>query len=223
MIEVIQNQFGITERKGIPMASSRKVAEIFNKRHDHVLRDIQSITDPKSGVSENFRLRNFAEITYKDSTGRKLPEYLLTRDGFTLLTMGFTGKKAMQFKEAYIGQFNAMEEFIKSLSAAKLEFPEFTQSIMAAHEEPKHYHFSNEINMINRIVLEMEAKQFKMANGIPTETQSIRPFLSYSQIKAIEKLQRFDTGLIITVDNFEERKRVLTEYYNKLQSVKLLA
>lgn len=193
MTQIIKDQFGVTEHKGIPVVSSRYVAEIFGKRHDNVL---QSITDLKNQVSEDFRILNFKEASYKDSTGRKLPEYLLTRDGFTLLAMGFTGKKAIQFKIAYINRFNEMESFIKSLSAAKLEFPEFTQAILMAHEEPKHYHFSNEIDMINRIVIGMSAKQFKEASGIDLKVSSIRPYLSTEQIKAIESLQKFDIGLI---------------------------
>jgi Rha family phage regulatory protein len=222
MDNLIKDQFGVTEYKGQPVVSSRKVAETFNKEHKDILESIRNIIDPKNGVG-NFTERNFALSNYKDSTGRKLPEYLLTRDGFTLLAMGFTGKKAMQFKVAYIERFNQMESFIKSLSAAKLEFPEFTAAIMASHEEPKHYHFSNEINMINRIVLGTDAKGFKQANNIDLDVQSIRPYLSLPQIKAIESLQKFDIGLITIQPDYEIRKRLLTEYYLKLQSTKLLS
>src|SRR5690606_10053082 len=105
-------------------------------------------TAPTSGVSAEFNERNFALVTYKDAKGERRPEYLMTKDGFAILAMGFTGKKAMRFKEAYIRRFNEMETFIRSLQAAKMEFPAFTDAIMVAHEEPKHYHFSNEINMI---------------------------------------------------------------------------
>lgn len=220
MNNIIQDQFGVTECKGIPVVNSRKVAEIFEKRHDNVL---QSITDLKNQVSENFKLLNFKESTYKDSTGRKLPEYLLTRDGFTLLAMGFTGKKAMQFKVAYIERFNQMEQFIKSLSAAKLEFPEFTAAIMTAHDEPKHYHFSNESDLINRIVIGMSAKQFKEAKGISKDTHSIRPYLSLNEIRYVEALQKFDIGLIMTEPDYEKRKMALTNYFNRLQSIKQLS
>ena len=63
--------------------------------------------------SEEFNRHNFAEITYTDSRGRKQPEYLMTKDGFTILAMGFTGAKAMQFKESYINAFNKMENLLK--------------------------------------------------------------------------------------------------------------
>lgn len=71
-------------------ANSLVVAEMFEKRHDHILRDIARITEPKSGLSEAFAGLNFEVSKYTDSTGRKLPCVNMTRDGFTLLVMGFT-------------------------------------------------------------------------------------------------------------------------------------
>jgi len=141
----------------------------------------------------------------------------MTKDGFAFLAMGFTGKKAAAFKEAYINAFNQMAEFIKSLQTAKLEFPAFTNAIMLAHEEPKSYHFSNEINMINKIVLGMNASKFKETNGLDKSVPSIRPYLSAEQIKAIEELQRIDIGLIVAIKEYEQRKKILEEYFsNKL-------
>ena len=85
--------------------TSLKVAEIFEKEHSKVLRSIRELE-----CSENFTEANFGLSEYTDSTGRKLPMYNITRDGFTLLAMGFTGEKAMKFKIAYIEAFNAMEK-----------------------------------------------------------------------------------------------------------------
>ena len=79
------------------------------------------------------------------------------------------------------------------------------------------------INMINKIVLGMDAKHFKLANGIDEKAPSIRPYLSLTQIKGIQSLQRFDIGLIITVPEFDERKRQLSEHYSRLNGLKLLA
>jgi Rha family phage regulatory protein len=73
---------------GRVMVSSLQVAEHFGKRHDNILRDIKRLEIP-----EDFNLRNFAEIVYEDNRGRKQPMYLMTRDGFTLLVMGFTGPR----------------------------------------------------------------------------------------------------------------------------------
>lgn len=84
--------------------TSLNVAEHFGKRHDDVLKRIASLD-----CSPEFTARNFAASEYTDSTGRKLPQYRMTRDGFTFLCMGFTGKRAAAWKEAYINAFNQME------------------------------------------------------------------------------------------------------------------
>jgi len=140
---MILNEFlpMITERDGVPVTTSRVVAEQFGKRHDHVLRDIENLvtelknepsTEPKIGPSTHpnfggstadFAEKNFLPITYRDSTGRELPSYLLTRDGFTLLAMGFTGARALQFKVAYINAFNRMERILRGggLSSGNLQ------------------------------------------------------------------------------------------------------
>lgn len=200
----------VTEKKGIPVTTSRIVAKVFEKEHRNVLRDIENLD-----CSKNFTVLNFERSTYKDKSGKKNPEYILTKDGFTFLVMGYRGKKAAKFKEAYIQKFNEMEEFIKSLEAAKLEFPAFTAAIMEAHEEPKNYHFSNEINMINRIVLGVDAKHYKEKKGIDKNIKSIRPYLKSEEIKAIEELQRADIGLMVAGLEYEKRKEILEGHYSK--------
>lgn len=219
------DDYGVTEKNGIPVVSSRRVAQVFGKRHDNVLQAIDNLLNPRNGISNDFGLLNFKVSHYygiSDGIGKKVKykEYLLTRDGFTLLAMGFTGKKAMQFKISYINAFNHMDQFIKSLCEAKADFPEFTDAIMLAHEEPKHHHFSNELDMINRIVLGMSAKQFREYNNLG-KVSSIRPYLNAEQIDSIRKLQRVDIGLIVAVPDYQERKRILTQYHqgHKIKSL----
>lgn len=105
----------ITERDGIPVTTSRAVAEQFGKNHKEVLRAIENTITQLKETEEGrtFNERNFAPISLRDAKNREKPAYLLTRDGFTLLAMGFTGAKAVQFKVAYINAFNRMERFIK--------------------------------------------------------------------------------------------------------------
>lgn len=105
----------ITERDGIPVTTSRAVAEQFGKTHAHLLRDIEKLKQDLEQTEEGkaFSQSNFGLSTGLDSRGKEQPLYLLTRDGFTLLAMGFTGAKAVQFKVAYINAFNRMERFIK--------------------------------------------------------------------------------------------------------------
>lgn len=87
------------------ITTSLAVADHFGKRHDDVLRKIQNID-----CSPEFNARNFAAVKYHDGKGEERPAYNITRDGFTFLAMGFTGKRASEFKEAYINAFNQMEK-----------------------------------------------------------------------------------------------------------------
>lgn len=215
MNNIINDFYGVTERKGIPVVSSRKVAEVFEKRHDNVLRDIEDIRINLLKIEEIKWSNNFIQSTYKDDKNRKYPEYLLTKDGFTLLVMGYSGERALKFKIAYINRFNEMENFIKSLTEVKADFPEFTDAVMQLYEEPKHYHFSNEINMINRIVLGMDAKKFKEVNGLG-DVSSIRPYLSPKQLEYIKILQRVDIGLCVAIKDFQQRKSILHDYFNRI-------
>ena len=195
--------------------NSLYVAQFFEKEHKNVLRDIEKITKPNSGLSEEFARLNFEPSNYTDSTGRKLPCYMMTRDGFTILVMGYTGKKAMRFKELYIRRFNEMERFIETLVTTRREFPLLTENIKLLHENPKPYHFSNECDMINRIVTGMSAKQFRDAHGLKKGT-SIRPYLTKEQIEMMETLQKVDIGLLVSVPDYQQRKRFLEWYKMKL-------
>lgn len=208
-----EDEFGVfADQGGVARVDSLFVAATFEKQHYNVLRDIGRITASNSGLSPEFIALNFEGNTYRDARGRKLPRYLLTRDGFTMLVMGYTGSKAMHFKELYIQRFNEMEQCIRSLLSARQEFPMLTDMICRLHESPKAYHFSNEADMLNRIVLGMSAKQFRLANGIE-KGQSIRPYLTAQQIHALDRLQHLDYGLLYSCPDFQQRKQMLMTYY----------
>jgi len=95
---------------GQALTTSLNIAQVFAKRHTEVLRSIRDID-----CSEEFRQRNFASANYLDAQGKFRPMYDITRDGFTFLAMGFTGKEAARFKEAYITAFNRMEAELSAL------------------------------------------------------------------------------------------------------------
>lgn len=88
------------------VTTSLIVAEVFGKQHKDVLRSIETV---KADCPADFNERNFAPVDYIDAKGERRPMVEMTRDGFTILVMGYRGKKAMQFKLAYIERFNAME------------------------------------------------------------------------------------------------------------------
>ena len=211
-----KDKYGVfADTKDTARVDSLYVAQFFEKEHKNVLRDIARITDPTSGLSEEFARLNFEPSSYTNSQNKKQPCYMLTRDGFTMLVMGYTGQKAMRFKELYIRRFNEMEQFIKTLVTARKEFPLLTENIKLLHENPRPYHFSNECDMINRIVTGMSAKQFRQAHGLEKGT-SIRPYLTDEQVRMMETLQKVDIGLLVAVPDYEQRKRHLEWYKIKL-------
>lgn len=121
--------------KKIPTVSSLQVAEIFGKRHDHVLRDIEQIL---TQVPEIFIKPNFGVVEYPVRRGfgtEMVKAYLLSKDGFALLTMGYTGEKAMKFKVAYINRFNEMEDQLANRvpdDPTSLGLPDFRNPVEAA-------------------------------------------------------------------------------------------
>lgn len=100
------------------ITTSLKVAETFEKKHRNVLADIRGLIKQVRGALKNQQTPMFQETTYiHEQNGQEYPMYLINRDGFTLLAMGFTGEKALKFKLKYINAFNKMEAKLKELLA----------------------------------------------------------------------------------------------------------
>lgn len=109
-----QNERLVSVNNGQAVTSSLRVAEYFGKRHSDVIRQINNL------IQLNAKLRSgYVLTTYEDSTKKKNVMYLMNRDGFTLLAMGFTGKKALDFKIAYIKAFNEMEEMLRKQESTR--------------------------------------------------------------------------------------------------------
>jgi len=107
---------------GQVFTDSLNIASVFKKRHHHVVRDIQKF--PKDDFSET----NFGLASYLDAQGKSRPMYNITRDGFSMLVMGFTGQNAYKWKVQFIEAFNLMEQKLRGTHAQ----PMLAQSI---HEE----------------------------------------------------------------------------------------
>lgn len=99
---------------GKATTTSLKIAEAFGKVHRSVLGTIRHLQ-----CSPEFTEHNFVLSEYVDPTGRKLPMYIITRDGFAFLASGFTGREAAQWKEKYIEAFNQLEQYALDKAAAK--------------------------------------------------------------------------------------------------------
>ena len=176
--------------------TSLDIAETFEKRHDNVLKDIREMK-----CSDEFRLLNFEEMSYKDSYGRNQKAYYITRDGFTLLVMGYTGEKAMKFKEAYIRQFNHMEKLLhekyvereKGIAVRNLLTDALKQS---AENERMHGHaYSTYTNCIYKAIFGMNTKQLRDHYGIE-KIECLRDYFSAEELTAVQSMESLVSGLI---------------------------
>lgn len=161
----------LSTKSGEPVASSRQVAENFGKEHKDILESIRQILAAENSATKSM----FYETTF-ENRGKQYPMYLMNRDGFTLLAMGFTGKAALEWKLKYIAAFNEME---KKLT----EQPQLTRSqllataLIAAHEEleekdkqietmkPKAL-FADAVSASNQSILVGEMAKLLSQNGI---------------------------------------------------------
>ncbi|BBF42019.1 Rha protein, phage phi-80 [Lachnospiraceae bacterium KM106-2] len=182
-------------KKELVVCSSLDVADTFGKEHRRVMQDIREL-----GCSDQFNKHNFVLISYIDSMNRKKPMYQMTRDGFTLLVMGYTGDKAMKFKEAYIKQFNAME---KTLQGKLIEREKgiavrqsLTKALQVVEEDRMHGHaYSTYTNSIYKVLFGKSAKQLKTKYGL-SQKDSLRDYFGAEELKAIESMERMVSGLV---------------------------
>lgn len=103
--------------KQVPAVTSQQLAEVFGKQHAHVMRDIRENT---AKCSKLFSASNFGLAEYLDEQGKSRPMYLMTKDGFTMVAMAYTTPEAVRFKEAYIAEFNRMEETLRQTASQQL-------------------------------------------------------------------------------------------------------
>jgi Rha family phage regulatory protein len=124
-------------RENRVVTDSISVAEYFEKRHDDVLKKIRAVM---TECDPAYRLRNFAETVYQRENpsggqGISTPMYELTRDAFVLIVMGFTGKKALQWKIRYIEAFNEMEaELLRRSASPAPTYPPFSDDYASRTE-----------------------------------------------------------------------------------------
>lgn len=141
------------------MTSSLLVAKEFGKAHAKVMRDIENLN-----CSDEFRLANFGDSSFKNEQGREFSMFTMTKDGFSFLVMGYTGKKAARFKEAYINAFNKMESEIRSSVKPKSQLEILQMSINQLVEQERR------LSSVERDVAETkkeiaEMKQERIENG----------------------------------------------------------
>ena len=199
MNDLINTENLLQIKDGQPMADSLTVAERFGKRHKDVLRSIENLE-----CSSGFTERNFAPSEYKDSTGRTLPMYLITRDGFSFLVMGFTGTKAAQCKEKYIAAFNRMETELRQRMATPE--PQLATLVHAVEQQASLLVQQAQINQqqshnIDRLMAELGHKvSVPKRKRTRTKAETVGPSLF--------TLERFE--IVSRVKQLAERRKVST-------------
>lgn len=188
-------KFGREERAA---CTSLDVAETFKKEHYHVLEDIRAIGVTIS--SPDFS-GLFMEASYRAANGKKNPMFIMGRDGFTLLAMGYSGEDAMRYKLAYIQQFNAMEEELLGKRVEREKGIAVRQALTKALQQSKeadrmHGHaYSTYTNCIYKSIFGMNASQLREKYGIE-KTDSLRNCLAAEELAAVESMERLVSGLV---------------------------
>ena len=208
--------------------SSVEIAELTDKRHDHVLRDIDNLLktlSPELGLG-------YKLTTYKDTTGRKNRMYQMDKDATICLVTGYDANARMRI----IKRWQELENEVAALKAQKaireqerqalkVEYKPMTDAIQIMLEEQQKeihsHHFSNEADMINRIILGCPAKKYRLEQGIG-ENESLRDYLTALEMKCFLELQRANTVYIMDGLEYQERKEKLTSTFNKRWREKLI-
>lgn len=196
-------RFGKEERA---ICTSLDISETFGKEHKNVLRDVENL-----GCSKEFNRLNFEPISYIDSMNRTQRAYAMTRDGFTLLVMGYTGDLAMKFKEAYIKQFNAMEDALQGKRIEREKGIAVRQALTKAlqqstENERMHGHaYSNYTNCIYKVLFGKSAAQLRSDFGI-VRTDSLRDCFSKEELRAVQSMECLVSGLVDCGWGYEQIK-----------------
>lgn len=204
-------------KEEVTVVTSLDVAETFGKEHKNVLRDIRELE-----CSDDFRRLNFEQSEYMNGQNHKQPMYYMTRDGFTILVMGYTGDKAMKFKEAYIKQFNAMEKVllgkIKEREKGIAVRQALTKAIQQSNEnERMHGHaYSTYTDVIYKSLFGKSAKQLREEFGI-TKKENLRDFFSEDDLRQIQNAEMLVSSLVGYGWGYSEIKNfILDKSTNKL-------
>lgn len=125
-----------------PLTNSKLVAEVFEKEHKNVMQSIRKLME---GTAQNSAVRQmFSESTYLNEQNKEQPIFIMNQDGFTLLAMGFNGKKAMEFKLKYIEAFNAMKRQIEQTKPSVPQtYLEALKSLVKSDEEKQQLALEN--------------------------------------------------------------------------------
>lgn len=214
------------------ICSSLDVAETFGKEHKEVLRALEGQASANGKTKhagiigqleqggylpfENY----FFPAEYVGENGRTYRQYFMTRDGFTLLAMGFSGEKALKFKVAYIKQFNAMEAALRGKLIEREKGIAVRQALTKAlqqstENERMHGHaYSNYTNCIYRVLFGKDASQLRKYFGISSK-DNLRDCFSAEELAAVQSMERLISGLVDCGWGYDQVKSFIAENRTK--------
>jgi Rha family phage regulatory protein len=197
-------------KKSIPVTSSRTIAEEFGKLHKTVLRDIRELIKDleESLPKERFSGYKLVPVDYDDEKGEKRPEYLINKDLFVMLVMGYTGKKALIIKDNYIQQFNFMERELLARSQTryigKSARKSLTESIKLFCKDDsnfKSFAYNNYTKLIYKKITGMNCVKLKEIRKIP-KGSNIRDYLTIEELERCQELESKIASIIEQSDTF---------------------
>ena len=214
-------ELGIFAKERDALVSSLVVADIFDKDHKNVLRDIRTIITNLEELKkddQDLGLLKFVQSYYKNSQNKKQPCFNMDRIAFTILAMGFAGKEALKFKLMYTKAFNEMEKIIATRGYTK-EGNKLMASTIKKYIGDNSY--SPENDLINRAVLGISSSTFReMMNLKPSE--AIRDHLEDSILENLDKAQEFNSNLIIAGKDYAERKDTIEQRFKNVKKVTII-
>lgn len=201
------------------VTSSLKIAEVFKKQHKHVLDSIEKGTAENSAL-----LEHVMETTYTTSQNKQVKMYYLDRDAFSYIVMGFTGKKAAEWKWKYIEAFNEMEaqlnnpDYMRLIAreAGKVVRRQVTDSVKLFVEDSpnKHWAYKNYTDLIYFIVFKKSAKDIRIERGLPKDA-NIRDYLTESELVRVRIIENaVDTDLQLGYTYEEIKAELLAKFPN---------
>lgn len=203
-------------KREVNVVSSLDIAETFGKEHKNVLKDIRELE-----CSEEFSRLNFEPTSYKDKFNREQPMYYITRDGFTILVMGYNGEKAMRFKEAYIRQFNAMEELLKGKMIERekgiVVRQAFTKALKESGENERMHNraYSTYTDLVYKVVFGKNAKQLREEYGI-SKQDNLRDLFSQEELAKVKSVEMVVSGLVDCGWGYDDVKNFVINGTRKL-------
>ncbi len=209
------NDIVLKKSNGETFTTSLLIAEKFGKQHKNVIRAIEKLPN-----DEFWRL-NFEPRDYEDERGKWQPMYEINRDGFSLLAMRFTGKKAYEWQIKFIGAFNKMERHLKNMlnknwiehrAEASLEYKAMSRTLQEVRKlegkDTKFFHYTNEAKLVNWAL----TGEFKKVD---------RNALNNSEIEILVTLETYNAVLLGAGHDRNSRKLLLKNRFNEITLKKL--